>query len=284
MRAGICTLLLVGCGRVGFDARSDAASDDAAFPTGAWTGITEVSELGIAPLTDDPTLTADQLEIYFNAFADVYTATRASVTDPWSTPQRVIEVSTTDSENTPEVSADGLELFFSRTNPTNGDIFHSRRANRGDAWSTPTIVNELNTPLSDVGVALSPDGLTLYYSSAGPSGDLDIFVTTRSTRTSSWAVPAVVAELVNPDFDSDPFVTADGTVIMWATIRNGSSSYDLWRATRASTSDPFSDLSIMSDLSTSDDEDDPWMSPDRRTLYFTRGTNTTDLKIYRATR
>src|SRR5688572_9556243 len=122
--------MVAGCGRVSFDARADASTGptddssgaDVAFPMGAWTNITQVTELVVGAVNDDPTLTADQLEVYFNSAGNIYTSTRASMNDAWGAPQPLSAVNTAESENTPEVSADGLELFFSRTNPTTADV------------------------------------------------------------------------------------------------------------------------------------------------------------------
>src|SRR5262245_53540373 len=61
---------------------------------------------------DDPSLTADLRELYFNRASDIYRATRASPSDAWSTPELVAELSSAASETTPEITGDGLTIFI----------------------------------------------------------------------------------------------------------------------------------------------------------------------------
>lgn len=275
----LACVLLVACGRVGFAALDDGGA------TGPWTNLTEVTELNIATMNDDPTLTPDQLEIYFNSMGDIFVATRASAADPWGAPQLVTQISTTASETTPEISADGLELFFSRTNPTNGDVFRSTRMTRGDPWSTPVIVSELNTINSDVGVSLTPDALTMYLSTGTSTNGLELVLSSRSAVGATWSMPMLIPELSSSAFDSDPFITANGLELLWSSGR-GASKTDIWRATRSSSFEAWGNLAAVTELNQSTtDEDDPWISPDGHTLYFTRGTTqNVDMRIYMATR
>ena len=61
---------------------------------------------------DDPTLTGDMLEIYFDRGGDIWFSVRASVAVSWPAPQALAVVNSAASETTTEISADGLELFF----------------------------------------------------------------------------------------------------------------------------------------------------------------------------
>ncbi len=287
MRAGVCALLLAGCGRVGFDARSDG-TPDVAFPTGTWTDITEVAELNIGPKTDDPTLTGDMLELYFDSdrdgTGDIYLARRDAVGDPWSPPTKVVELSTDAiDENTPDVSLDGLEMFFSRKNPMFGDMMHSTRLTRFVAWSPPQFVTQLNTPDAEGSPSIAASGLTLYLV-RNVNNNNELMTSTRSSLTSPLSPPTVIAELSSPDFDSDCDVRSDELEILWGSLR-GSTQIDIWRATRASTSEPFGSLERLDELATSGDDGDPWLSPDGHTLYFSRGSDqNVDNRIMMATR
>ena len=71
-------------------------------------------------------------------------------------------------------------------------------------------------------------------------------------------------------FDSDAHVSSDALSIYWCSRRGASA--DIWSATRPSREQPFVEIALVDELNTSLDEDDPWISPDGRTMYFSRGT------------
>lgn len=54
---------------------------------------------------------------------------------------------------------------------------------------------------------------------------------------------------------------------------------DLYRASRPSVDAPFGPAERLTELSSSGRDEDPWVSPDQRTIYVTRSN-----AIYRATR
>ena len=95
------------------------------------------------------------------------------------------------------------QLFFTRTTPTGTDIFVGNLL-PGGMFGPPTLVPELNSPLSDAGASVRSDGLEVFFFSrkdfdphidssretlcftsprAGGSGGQDVFVTTRAKRT-----------------------------------------------------------------------------------------------------
>lgn len=62
---------------------------------------------------DDPTLTPDMLEMYFNSARDgngIYVSTRAALGFEWETPTRVTALDTVGSLGNPKISRDGLTL------------------------------------------------------------------------------------------------------------------------------------------------------------------------------
>ena len=63
----------------------DAATFDAA-PLGPFANVTPLSSLDTLGNEDDPTLTGDLLEIYFDRGGDIWYSTRASVADAWQLP------------------------------------------------------------------------------------------------------------------------------------------------------------------------------------------------------
>lgn len=98
----------------------------------------------------------------------------------------------------PSITSDGLVLVFVRRFGTqNYQLFTSTRSGVMGAWSAPVEILELNTPYQETSPELSPDGLSMYFTSnrLGGAGGRDIYMTTRATRTSTWGMPARVVEL-----------------------------------------------------------------------------------------
>src|ERR1041385_2596536 len=123
----------------------DAPADSIGM--GMWTNIATV--LPGAPVgDDDPTLTSDLLELYFNRSSDIYVSRRSKVSDPWGAPSLVTELSSASGETTPEITSNGLTIFISSDKaPTTGgeDIWMSTRVSRSAAWSTPVHIDALSS-------------------------------------------------------------------------------------------------------------------------------------------
>ena len=65
------------------------------------------------------------------------------------------------------------------------DLWVSTRKKLSDPWSAPVKLGpNVNSDLDDVRAYIAPDGKTLYFESGPnePNGDLDIYMTTRSTN------------------------------------------------------------------------------------------------------
>ncbi|HEY5935947.1 MAG TPA: hypothetical protein VIU61_14965, partial [Kofleriaceae bacterium] len=96
------------------DAPAEAAPD--AAPLGAFGNITLLTALNSTDLEDDPSLTADQRELFFasnrgNNFydEDIYVSTRDSIAVDFGPPNKVTELSQANTlDSNVEISADGL--------------------------------------------------------------------------------------------------------------------------------------------------------------------------------
>src|SRR5206468_1862445 len=160
---------VAGCGRIGFDAtgganaddsgidsRTDAAGDSGLVPLGPFGPPSVVAALANPAEDDEPTLTADMLEIIFESRRgagdlNLWVSTRASVTAPWSVPAPIGE----------------------------RDLYRASRPDVGSPWGPPAPITELNTPVDDVGPSFAGGDLELYFAS-GPTGNRDLYVATRS--------------------------------------------------------------------------------------------------------
>jgi len=288
-------LLLAGCSSemvtLG-QASAGAGSDDTA-PKFAEPSL--VAELASEDAeSDNPTLTADLLQIYFTSGrdggagdVDVWSAKRDDAEQPFSAPEPVTAVNTDGFDTSPAVSLDGLELWVGSARDGGlgeQDIWVSTRASTDDDWSDPVNVAELNSAEKDIprqpalGGTIMPLG-----SRRGSSGYYETFLAQRPSESEPFSEPRELEELEVAGQNSvDGFLTADGLTLFFNRSPGaGESTGDLFVARRPSVSEPFAPAVPLSSVNTSDDERDPWLSPDGKQLYFSSDRGGT-LSIYRA--
>ncbi|HSD87915.1 MAG TPA: hypothetical protein VLB44_10395 [Kofleriaceae bacterium] len=252
----------------------DAAVADAppdTIGTGAWTNIAPV--LAGSPVgDDDPTLTADLLEIYFNRNADIYVATRTSIGQPWNTPVLVSELSSAFSETTPEVTSDGLFMLLAsgRTGTLGAnDIWVSTRAARNDVWGAPVHVAELSSTTENAASAPTDDRLQIVQI-GNPSGvDVQMYTATRATATGTFSSPTEIPGANSGLSDFSPMLSQDRLTLYFDSNRSGNE--ELYVATRTTANGTFATPTIISELATTAEETDPWVSPDGHHIFFVRG-------------
>lgn len=251
----------------GLDA-ADAGSDaGTALPTFA--PPSPIAELASPLATEDPTLTADRLEIFFNRSSDIYRATRASTTSPWSTPTAVAELNSGSTDSSPEVSSDGLRIYFSSQRGGNLDVYLASRASRTDPWGAPVRVAELSSTSFETNPTPRTDGLELFLSRGASSTTRDVHRARRASTADAWGVPTAVAELSSGSNDGGAMAALGGTLVVFFSDRAGDD--DLYAATRASDAVPFGAPVPIAEVSAiGTDEEDPWISEDGRHLVFAR--------------
>jgi hypothetical protein len=285
MRWWAC-VVLVACGRVDFDVL-DA-------PLGPFSPPMLITELASTYRTDDPALTGDELELYFDTerpgglgLDDIWRTTRASTRAPWGASSPVLELSTPASEVSPGISLDGLTIFL--TTPGGGgtgyDFWTATRPDRASPWTTPVRVDELSATGEDTNPQISADGLSIYFASRrGGTAQRQIWTATRASVTSPWNPPVRVEELfVAPDvYTGDPHPNATDTRLYFISDRGGEK--DLWIAERASRSEPFGEPAPIEELSSPYVETDPWVSVDEHRIYYARLRPGAVLNLYMATR
>jgi Tol biopolymer transport system component len=265
----------------------DARDIDAAVPLGPFGTITPLASLDTAGSEDDPTLTGDLLEIYFDRNSDIYFSVRATPTDPWPASQPLAIVNTTSAETTCEITPDGLELFFSSNRgggPGGTDIYVTTRPNRAAAFGTPVMLSALASNAEDVTpTPVGNSALVMYLSSnrAGTAGGYDLWRTTRPSRAQAWTVPVHVDSLATAGTETEPWVSPSETELYYS--GDGLGGRDLYLATRASVADPWSAPAAVTELNSAGTEEDPWLSPDGHTMIFS-STRAGTYDLYMATR
>lgn len=222
---------------------------------------------------DDPTFTADGLELHFNSFrngqGEIFVSSRGSDTEPWGPPQLVPELSPHTSTSNPVVAPDGLTIWlagrFDGQSSEDRDIYVSTRPNRQSVWSPPSVVAELSTlGINDFPGSVSPDGLTMVLERGG-----DLYVATRTGPTATWTSPAPIAELNTSESERQAWLAPDGSSLYFDAGPDPGDT-NLVISTRSSPGEVWSPPSAIVELSTAEDESDAWLAPDQRYIMFTR--------------
>jgi WD40-like Beta Propeller Repeat len=201
-------------------------------------------------------------------------------------PPRVIaELESDDvSDDDPSLTADLLLLCFNSKRDAGlgeEDVWCSRRARTDEAWGTPEPQTVLNSEHRETGIALSLDGLALWFSSdrAGDSNGLDVYLATRPTRDSAWSEPTRVPELSSQDDELVSSIDETGLRLMLARRTRTDSDddqdededdYDILLAERTTLSEPWQAPSPVSELNTDQGESDAFLVGDGLALLFTR--------------
>lgn len=240
---------------------------------------------------DDPTLPDDMLEIYFASTratgqegnADIWRSTRPSVTDPWSAPVPVDELNIPNrNDENPGISGDGLTLWLSSNRDGGVDIYVATRGSRGEPWNPPFRVSELSSAVDDLGAEPSRSQLRIALYGDSPRR---LFEATRASTADLWTAPVPIDSLNQPataDHLSGFFVS-DLELWFSSTRPGGAGQHDIYRAVRPSVDEPFATPTPVMGVNTQSRDDDPWLSPDGRTLYLT-STATGNQEIYVAER
>lgn len=177
-------------------------------------------------------------------------------------------------DDDPALTADLLTLYFnSKRDGGQGqeDIWLAERATRDAAFSTPAPERALNSAQRETGIALSEDGLSLWFSSdrKGGAGGLDVYSATRMSPRGSWSV-ARVPELSSEGDDLVSSVADSGRSLFLARRADDDHDYDLYVARRASRTGPFATPLPIAALNTDDEESDAVWLEGQGGLVFTR--------------
>jgi len=190
-------------------------------------------------------ISSDGLELYFDAHNrpggygqdpyayDIWMARRPTRNGAWGIPINLgTPVNTSGVEGAPRLSNDGLELYFTDYNRGYGadDIWITRRATKNDSWEQPINLGAVvNSSASDDHPFLSADGLALFFSEdrghpirSGGFGNVDMWVTTRSSTSEPWDTPVNLGPTVNStSLDGAPVISPDGSTLYFSSERPG---------------------------------------------------------------
>jgi len=253
-------------------------------------------------------LSKDGLSLYFastrpgtpgSILTDIWVAQRACDECPWGSPVNIgAPVNTVQSDAAPALSRDEHWLFLLSTNRPGGagssDIWASYRDDVHDdlAWQEPI---NLGAGINTTGFEGGPSyfendegaGAQLYFNHnpAPVNTGGDIYVSTQAAD-GSWGDAVPVTELNSAASEQRPSISHDGRTIYFFSNRPGSSSDDIWVATRADVASPWTaPTNLDAPINTAADERHPFIYLHGTTemLFFARNVATTpavDLDLF----
>jgi hypothetical protein len=180
----------------------------------------------------------------------------------------------------PSVTQDLLQLFFNVDFPkekdASEDIWVVTRASRDEPWGRAEPVTELNTSARETGIAISPDGLTIWFSSDRDGDGLDVYVSTRESADPSarspWSEPVRVTSLSTDDDDLVSGISVDQLTLTLARREGPGKDYDIYISTRSSLDAEWSPAVPLDALNTDGkDGDASVVGADGLTLVYTQG-------------
>lgn len=303
----LSVLLLCGCGRLWFepvadasadatndatadasrgpDASNDAATDtdandaatDAQAPSCTWSAPEEITGLNVTGALWGPTLSQDGLTLYFaraeGSEEEILVATRPDRGTAFNPATVVPGIQSMQLDGTPHLSSDERTLYFFSTRPGGvggRDIWYATRGSSSDPFGAPNLLPNVNTSDTEYVPRVSPDSLTVWVSSgrSGGSGSMDIWTSTRSSRTENFPALRLWSEINSPSFEAAVTFSSDGLFVVFASDRGSSQQLDLWMATRESTTAPFGTPESIALANTSENEGDPILSADDSELFY----------------
>jgi hypothetical protein len=227
---------------------------------------------------ENPSLTADLLEIYFTSDReggagdyDLYVARRASADDSFGEPENVTELSTESFESSPAVSADGLTLWFGsdREGGAGGnDVWVARRESRDDPWGEAENVAELNTAADEIPRPLGAGETTMPLGRREEGGRYFTYLARRSGPDEAFSEPELIESLVEADVIAvtDAWLSPSGDELWYVRGIEGEKG-DIYIARRDGDGQ-FVNTGPAPHVNTDADERDPWLSAEGTRLFF----------------
>jgi len=152
----------------------------------------------------------------------------------------------------------------------------NRKVNADFIFGEPANLGLLVNSSSNDGLpSISADGLELYFGSdrLGEPGNLDIWVSRRTTVSSDWGSPENLGLPVNSSqSDHWPKISADGLELYFysADRPGGYGSGDIWRTSRRTVNEGWdTPINLGSSINSSKDDGAAFISADGLELYFT---------------
>src|SRR6266487_5468412 len=215
---------------------------------------------------------------------DIWMSHRRCLACDWEAPVNLgAPINSDVMDAAPTMSEDGRLLFFYSARAGGfglSDIYVSHRSSTGadgDVWGPPVNLGpDVNTAANEQGSFYvhepgEPNAF-VYFNRPTAGGSLDIYRVAVSNEGDALGPAVLVPELSSPGgFDQKVAVSTDGHELLVSSDRTGGfGNLDIWRLTRQSANDPWSNpTNLGAPISTSALDAQPSLSRDGRTLIFT---------------
>lgn len=175
----------------------------------------------------------------------------------------------------PTLTADLRDIFFtSERGGGPAEIWTATRAEPTDRFGAPELVTAVNSPSIETSPIVSGDGLTLWLGSdrSGGRGDLDIWVSSRKTRTAAWSAPENLDPLNSTGKDIPRLPGQHDLVMPLGSDRAERNYYSIFFATRESGTAAFESPEIVQEVSArSVSTIDGFLTEDGTALFYVSG-------------
>jgi len=215
---------------------------------------------------------------------DIWMTHRRCLACDWEAPVNLgVPINSDAIDAAPTMSEDGRLLFFysARAGGSGlGDVYVSHRVSTGadgDVWGPPVNLGpDVNTAANEQGSAYvhepgEPNAF-VYFNRLTAGGSIDIYRIAVSNDGEALGPAVLIPELSDPTaFDQKVGVSTDGHELLLSSMRAGGfGNLDIWRFTRQSAQDPWSNAThVDAPINTPDLDSQPVLSRDGRTLIFT---------------
>lgn len=181
------------------------------------------------------------------------------------------------------LSPDELTIYFQRSTPptgpdagASGRLLKATRKKRTDQFGEPTELAELAPSGNEAVPALRADGLALFYAVEIPVPDIpnanryQLSFATRATPTGPFEKPSRFKATDSAfSYDTNPFPSADGTEVYFASLRNGESKgLRLFRSSKPAGKTDFGEPEELVELRSDSEEFHAILTNDGLTMYF----------------
>ncbi|MEO7113098.1 MAG: hypothetical protein ABI183_21850 [Polyangiaceae bacterium] len=214
-----------------------------AAPFGDASFVSALSTPG--PAVSQPSVTGDGLTIYFQSQGnkdesggdksgtDIYFATRANIDSAFGSPVSVSGVRYATINETPFIRADGNVLYFSSYDTTAGSIPKILRAvGNAGSFGPPSTEDELNSGKPTASPVVTPDDLSIFYTTIAPGGLYEIYKGQRANVTEPFTNLQQVSELTSVG-SAPAWVSADAcTLYFYQVVGASTTDVDMYFATR----------------------------------------------------
>lgn len=205
-------------------------------PRGPFTSIEEISNLNYSSgHVDYPWVSPDNLRMYYyrveGSVHRLKVTERLSIDEPWQPGIDITELNALGGVANPSLTEDELIIFFTGTDVPSGlggyDIWMATREDRNSPFDNVINLTEINSPAWDFHPSISPDGITLYFTSRR-NGDSQLFRTKRQSLDADFCSPEQVSILDSQGIGLEyPFLSADGSAFYF-TKSIDAGQFDIW--------------------------------------------------------